>query len=68
MSKIRNTKISKNHLKKKLKRGKCLQKKKCFPLSFPILGGRHSTRALKSSPFQKYKNLRKSQNITFKNK
>ena len=30
--------------------------KKCFPLSFPILGGRDSTRALQSSPFQKYKN------------
>ena len=25
---------------------------KCYPLSFPILGGRYSTRALQSSPFQ----------------
>ena len=31
--------------------------KKCYPLSFPILGGRALTRALQSSPFQKYKNL-----------
>ena len=29
-----------------------LPKKKCYPLSFPILGGRDSTRALQSSPFQ----------------
>ena len=27
-------------------------KKKCYPLSFPILGGRDSTRALQSSPFK----------------
>ena len=27
-------------------------KKKCYPLSFPILGGRNLTRALQSSPFQ----------------
>ena len=26
--------------------------KKCYPLSFPILGGRDSTRALQSTPFQ----------------
>ena len=26
--------------------------KKCYPLSLPILGGRDSTRALQSSPFQ----------------
>ena len=28
------------------------KKKKCYPLSFPILGGRDSTRALQSTPFQ----------------
>ena len=32
--------------------------KKCYSLSFPILGGRDSTRALQSSPFLKYKNLK----------
>ena len=39
--------------------------RKCSPLSFPILGGRDSTRAPQSSPFQKYVNLKKSQTITF---
>ena len=39
--------------------------KKCFPLSFPILEGRNLTRALQSSPFQKYKNLEKSQKTLF---
>ena len=34
--------------------------KKCYPLSFPILVGIDLTRAFQSSPFQKYKNLRKS--------
>ena len=29
-----------------------LAEKKCYPLSFPILGGRDLTRALQSSPFQ----------------
>ena len=33
----------------------------CFPLSFPILGGRDSTRALQSSPFQKYENFKSAQ-------
>ena len=28
------------------------KEKKCYPLSFPILGGRDSTRALQPSPFQ----------------
>jgi hypothetical protein len=28
------------------------ERKKCYPLGFPILGGRDSTRALQSSPFQ----------------
>ena len=28
------------------------EEKKCYPLSFPILGGRDSTRALQCSPFQ----------------
>ena len=41
------------------------KKKKCYPLSFPILGGRDSTRALQSSPFQKYENLKKSKKFTF---
>ena len=36
-----------------------------YPFSFPILGGRDSTRPLQSSPFQKYKNLKKSQKITY---
>ena len=44
---------------------KISKKKKCYPLSFPILGGRDSTRALQSSPFQKYENLKKSQKFTF---
>ena len=39
--------------------------KKCYLLNFPILGGRNSTRALQSSLFQKYKNLKKSREITF---
>ena len=38
-----------------------------LPLSFPILGGRDLTKALQSSPFQKYKNLKKSLKITFFN-
>ena len=45
--------------KKKLCRKK--ERKKCYALSFPILGGRDSTRALQPSPFQKYENLKKSQ-------
>ena len=32
---------------------------------FLILGGRDSTRALQSSPIQKYENLKKSQKFTF---
>ena len=32
---------------------------KSYPLSYPILGGRDSTRALQSSLFQKYENLKK---------
>ena len=40
------------------------KKKKCYPNSFPILGERDSIRALQSSPFQKYENLKKSQKIT----
>ena len=31
---------------------KKLPEEKCFPLSFPVLGGRNLTRALQSSPFQ----------------
>ena len=33
------------------------QKKKCCPLSFWILGGRDSTKALQSSPFQRSRSL-----------
>ena len=40
-------------------------KEKCYPLSFPILGGGDWTRALQSSPFHKYKKLNKSEKITF---
>ena len=39
--------------------------KNCYPLIFPILGGRDLTRALQYSPFQKYKNLEKSQKSPF---
>ena len=39
-------------LKKKKKLPKKRRRKKCYPLSFPILGGRNSTRALQSSSFQ----------------
>ena len=46
------SKISKNHFKKKIIRKKNLPKKKCHPLSFPILGGQDSPRALQSSLFQ----------------
>ena len=67
----KSQKISKIHffskkkifLKKKFFRRK--KKNICYPLSFPILGGRDSTRALQSSPFQKYENLKKSKKITF---
>ena len=53
----KSKKISKIHFfskKKKFLKKKILskKKKKCYPLSFPILGGRDSTRALQSSPFQ----------------
>ena len=41
------------------------KKKKCYPLSFPILGGRDSTRALQSSPLQKYENLKNLKNSLF---
>ena len=41
-------------------------KKKCYPLSFSIIGGRNSTRALQSGPFQNYKIFEKSlKKITF---
>ena len=52
--KSKNLKKSQKSLiftKKKLKKNNDLQKKS-YPLSFPILGGRDSTRALQSSPFQ----------------
>ena len=58
----RNPKIHKKHQKSKkcqnwsitLKIAKNLERspKKCYPLSFPILEGRNSTKALQSSPFQ----------------
>ena len=44
---------------------KFVKRKKCYPLSFPILGGRDLTRSLQYSPFQKYKNVKKCQKITF---
>ena len=50
------------------KKKNCFQKKeekKCYTLSFPILGGRDSTQALQSSLLQKYKDLKKSQKFTF---
>ena len=37
---------------KKKKMPKKKERKKCYPLSFPILGGRDWNRALQSSPFQ----------------
>ena len=42
------------HLEKSKKYHKLifLQRQKYYSLSFPILGGRHWTRALQSSPFQ----------------
>ena len=53
--KYKNLKIS-NHFfvkkKKKIKKLSEKKKKKCYPFSFPILGGRDSTRALQSTPFQ----------------
>ena len=63
----KSQKISKIHFfsQKKFFWKKFPQKKKGYPLSFPILGGRDSTRALQSSPFQKYENLKKSQKFTF---
>ena len=42
--------------------------KKKYPPSFPILGGRDSTRALQSRLFQKYENLEKCQKIAVKKK
>ena len=39
--------------------------KNCYPLSFPIVGGHNSTRALQSSLFLKYKNLKKLKKNTF---
>ena len=42
------------------------KEKNCYPLSFPIFGGRDSTRTLQSSLFQKNKNLKKS--LFFKKK
>ena len=54
VKKLKISKISKNHFfqKEKIEEEKKCQKTKCFPLSFPILGGHDSTRALQSSPFQ----------------
>ena len=37
---------------KKNVREKKIAEKNCYSLSFPVLGGRDSTRALQSSPFQ----------------
>ena len=54
---VRPSSHQKNHLKKerKMKEKKNYRKKrrkKCYPLSFSILGGRNSTRALQSNSFQ----------------
>ena len=56
---VKNPKISKNLKKNHFKKNylfeeeeKIRRRKKCYPLSFPILGGRDLTRALQSSPFQ----------------
>ena len=50
---VKNSKIPKNlknlHF---INKKKIAERKKCYPFSFPILGGRNSTKALKSSPFQ----------------
>ena len=48
IGKIPQLKIS-CYSQKKLRKKR---RKKCYPLSFPILGGRDSTRALQSIPFQ----------------
>ena len=61
----KSQKISKNHFLDFFFEFFFLAEKKCYPLSFPILGGHNSTRALQSSPFLKYGNLKKSQKITF---
>ena len=53
-------------LRKKIEERKKFCRKKCYPFSFPILGGRDSTRALQSSPFQKYENPKKISKITLK--
>ena len=50
---------------KKIKKEIQKKREKKYPLSFPILGGRDSTRALQSSPFQKCENLKKSPKFTF---
>ena len=73
---VKKSKNSDNHKKSQnfiffskklnLKKKKIFKKKnKCYPLSFTILGGRDSTRALQSSLFQKYENFKKSPKITF---
>ena len=53
---VKNSKISKNLKKSPFSTKKAIDKKKmpkkCYPFSFLILGGRQSTRALHSSPFQ----------------
>ena len=50
------SKISKNQFKQQNINKKIIvekeKKEKCYPLSFPILLGRDSTRALQSNPFQ----------------
>ena len=46
----KNQKILKNLKKSKKKKKNC--PKKCYPSSFPILGGRNWTRALQSRPFK----------------
>ena len=52
----KSQKISKNQFKQQNINKKIIvekeKKEKCYPLSFPILLGRDSTRALQSNPFQ----------------
>ena len=64
--KYKNLEKSPKYLfEKKIRKKRFCQTKKCYPLCFSILRGRNSTRALQSSRFQKYKNLKKTQKIFF---
>ena len=41
------------------------EEKNCYPFSYPILRGHDSTRALQSSRFHKYKNIKESRKTLF---